>query len=395
MCPIRTGQESKGVKPKSVKISVLKPYEHNPRVCPPEAVAAVAESLRRFGWQQPIVVDEENVIVAGHTRFLAAQRLGLERAPVVTISDPEMAKAYRLIDNRVLTDWDTGLLRAQFDALDITDLDIGVFDFESLLPDVETEGLTDPEDTPDPPAEPESKPGDLYRLGDHRLLCGDSTDADAVDKVLDGAVPELMVTDPPYGVNYDPEWRQHSLDKQRVRGAYGKVENDDTSEWKDSYSLFPGNVVYVWMGALGLHVARENLVDCGFEPRSLIVWNKSALLISRGHYHWKHETAWYAVRKGANASWIGDRKQSNVWDIDKQRANETGHSTQKPVECMERPLRHHSGNVYDPFVGSGTTIIAATKQNRTCYAVELSPAYVDVCKKRWEQFTGEEAELVV
>ena len=354
----------------------------------------MAESLRKFGWQQPIVVDSKNVIVAGHTRFEAAKKLGLTSAPVVIIDDPAKAQAYRLIDNRVLSGWNVDLLRTEFDALDITDLDIDVFDFESLLPDVETEGLTDPEDTPEPPAEPESKPGDLWRLGDHRLLCGDSTDADAVDKVLGGATPELMVTDPPYGVNYDAEWRERA-GIGIGSSSHGKVENDDTAEWKEAYALFPGNVAYVWMGMIGLQVAYGNLVECGFEIRSLIVWNKSALVISRGHYHGKHETCWYAVRKGATAGWVGDRKQSNVWDIDKQRANETGHSTQKPVECMERPLRHHSGNVYDPFVGSGTTIIAATKQNRKCYAVEVSPAYVDVCKTRWEQFTGEEAELVV
>ena len=234
------------------------------------------------------------------------------------------------------------------------------------------------------------QPGQLWLLGEHRLLCGDATDASDVTRLLDGAAPTLMLTDPPYGVDYDPTWRGRSK-------RTGKVANDDRADWTDAWQLFPGDVAYVWHASLHAAEVQRSLETAGFEHRAQIIWRKPRLTLSRGHYHWQHEPCWYAVRRGADGHWIGDRTQTTVWDIDPVRASggtedaTTEHGTQKPLECMARPLRNHEGDVYDPFVGSGTTIIAAERLGRRCWAMELDPRYCDVLLARWEAFSGDEA----
>jgi DNA modification methylase len=214
-----------------------------------------------------------------------------------------------------------------------------------------------------------------------------------------------MVTDPPYGVNYDPGWRnsaaRNGATAGRSRGAIGgralgKVQNDDRADWREAWVLFPGDVAYVWHAGLHASDVEASLNASGFFVRSQIIWDKTRLLISRGDYHWQHEPCWYAVRKGKPGHWAGDRKQTSVWQIEKNQKSETGHSTQKPVECMRRPIENNSSQgqaVYEPFCGSGTTIIAAAMTGRACHAIELSPAYVDVGVKRWQDFTGEAAVL--
>ena len=209
-----------------------------------------------------------------------------------------------------------------------------------------------------------------------------------------------MVTDPPYGVNYDPAWRARIVDaagrKAKAPHALGRVANDDRADWRQAWALFPGDVAYVWHGALHGNEVRSSLEACRFAIRSQIVWDKGRLIISRGHYHWRHETAWYAVRRGRTARWTGDRRQTTVW-LMPHRRSETGHGTQKPVIAMQRPMENHSrpgDAVYDPFVGSGTTIVAAEATGRICHAVEIDPAYVDMAVRRWEALTGRVAELV-
>jgi DNA modification methylase len=203
-----------------------------------------------------------------------------------------------------------------------------------------------------------------------------------------------MVTDPPYGVNYRPEWRNEVMreDGSKVTArATGQVLNDDQADWQEAWALFPGDVAYVWHGALHAGTVAESLVSAGFAIRSQIIWDKTRLVIGRGDYHWQHEPAWYAVRKGKVGHWSGDRKQTTVWSISHLKS-ETGHGTQKPVDCMKRPIENNSSPgqaVYEPFSGSGTTIIAAEMTGRCCLAVELSPAYVDVAIRRWQAFTGE------
>ena len=370
-----------------VALADLTPYPKNPRHITPAAVNAVAESLAAFGWQQPIVIDPKRVIVAGHTRHQAAVQLGWTHAPTVTIA-AKHARAYRLADNRSgeFSTWDLDVLPGELAALPSGQLEaLPALDLEAIVQQPD-EGQTDPDDIPEAP-EPRTKLGDVWTLGDHRLMCGDSTEAEDVARVLDGATPALMVTDPPYGVDYDAEWRQRELTKGKR--AIGKVVNDGRADWREAYLLAPGPVAYVWMGGVASPVA--DLLACGFAFRTMIVWVKNQFVISRGHYHGQHEPCWYAVRSGSPARWCGDRKQSTVWQIDKPRKSETGHSTQKPVECMERPIRNHKGDVYDPFVGSGTTIIAAEREKRRCYAMEIAPAYVDVAVARWEAFTGRKA----
>ena len=259
-----------------------------------------------------------------------------------------------------------------------------------------TTGLTDPDDVPDKPAVPVTRPGDLWVLGRHRLLCGDSTNGDDVAAVLDGVRPHLMVTDPPYGVDYDPEWRVRAGVSGKGEIAAGKVLNDDRADWREAWALFPGEVAYVWHAGLHAGSVADSLEAAGFKLRSQIIWDKGQLVLSRGDYQWQHEPCWYAVREKATGHWAGDRKQTTVWQIAKPARNETGHSTQKPVECMLRPIENNSSPgqaVYEPFSGSGTTIIAAEMSGRTCHAIELNPAYVDMAVLRWQQFTGEHAIL--
>jgi DNA modification methylase len=243
------------------------------------------------------------------------------------------------------------------------------------------------------------KPGDLWLLGRHRLLCGDSTKAEDVARLLAGRVPFIMVTDPPYGVEYDPAWRNEAAAKGLISFAArreGKVENDERLDWTPSYQLFPGHVAYVWHAGRFAADLVLNLRDAEFEIRTQIIWRKPAFAISRGHYHWQHEPCWYAVRSQGSAKWCGDRSQSTVWDISNRvdQADNSNHGTQKPVECMARPIRNHGAkddDVYDPFLGSGTTIIAAEQLSRRCYGIEISPNYCDVILARWEKLSGEKA----
>ena len=383
-------------------IADVRPYAGNPRKIPKRAVDAVAASIEQYGFRQPIVVDTEGVVIAGHTRLHAAQKLGLESVPVhVADLTPEQARAYRLADNRTneFAAWDDETLTQELATLSATlDTDLAALSAMTAFDTRELDrllgpppGQTDPDDVPEN-ADPVTQPGDVWLLGRHRLMYGDCTKADDVDRLLDGGKPNLMVTDPPYGVNYDAGWRNRALKKHRDL-AVGPVTNDDRGDWRAAWALFPGNVAYVWHPAGANSVGfYRSLVESRFDVRMQIIWAKNQLVIGRGHYHVQHEPCWYAVRKGAGASWRGDRKQSTVWSIDKPLKSETGHSTQKPVECMARPIRNHEGEVYDPFVGSGTTLIAAERQGRICYAMEIEPRYVDIAVARWAAYTGGEAE---
>jgi len=262
------------------------------------------------------------------------------------------------------------------------------------------------DEVPEVPVDPKTKPGDLYYLGDHRLLCGDSTNPDHVRYLLADAVPNLMVTDPPYGVNYDANWRNEKFLAERPDGSKiksrstGKVLNDDKFDWTETWSLFPGNVAYIWHAGKFAAEVYDSLRKADFEIRSQIIWAKPHLIISRGDYHWQHESCWYAVKKGAAGNWKGDRSQTTLWEISSKNKGEdssTDHSTQKPVECMRRPMINNSEKgdiVYEPFMGSGSSLIAAESCQRISYGMELNPAYCDVIVERWEKFTGKKARLI-
>lgn len=388
-----------------VRVADLIPYARNARTHSDEQVAKLAASIREFGFLNPVITDGENGILAGHGRILAAQKLGLESVPAIEAAHLTEAqrRAYILADNRLALDagWDEDMLKIELADLDADgfDLDLTGFDMGEIgkLMDEPREGLTDPDATPEARDEAVTVPGDVWLLGRHRLVCGDSTDADVVAKCLGGVEPHLMVTDPPYGVEYDADWRNSALGSPIGGRAVGKVHNDDRADWREAWALFPGDVAYVWCAPGPLNcTVHDSLADSGLVPRMQIVWAKSQFAIGRGHYHAQHENCWYAVKKGKASNWQGDRKQSTLWQIDKPRKSETGHSTQKPVECMKRPIENNSSPgqaVYDPFSGSGTTIIAGEMTGRYVHAIEISPAYVDVAIRRWQEFTGQAATL--
>lgn len=378
------------------RVEDLIPYARNSRTHSDDQVAQIAASIREFGWTNPVLVDGAGGIIAGHGRLLAARKLGLAEAPCIVLDhlSETQKRALIIADNKLALNagWDNEMLSLELQELAAEDFDMSLMGFSddelaSLTAD-KTEGLTDPDEIPETPAHPVTEFGDVWTLGKHRIVCGDSTDADVVAKCLNGVSPHLMVTDPPYGVEYDPA---KSGRKPTVDSARGVVMNDDRSDWSEAWALFPGSVAYVWHAMRTSGTVFNSLQQSGFEVRSEIVWDKGRLVMSRGHYHPQHESCWYAAR--GTASWNGGSKQTTVWLIP-HRKSETGHGTQKPVECMLRPIENNSSAgqaVYEPFSGSGTTIIAGEMSGRSVHAVELSPAYVDVAVIRWQEFTGQQA----
>ena len=317
-------------------------------------------------------------------------------------------RAYRLADNRTNQEaaWNPEKLGLELQDLGGLNFDVGLTGFEPgevvafIAKACATKtGLTDEDATPPAPVKPVSRTGDLWICGAHRLLCGDATQADDVEALLQNAEPHLMVTDPPYGVDYDPDWRNRA---DRANGkpygarAIGQVSNDDNADWREAWALFLGDVAYVWHAGRHASAVQASLEAAGLEIRCQIIWAKPRFAISRGDYHWQHEPCWYAVRKGKAGHWAGDRSQTTLWEIEHNKS-ETGHGAQKPVEAMRRPIVNNSKPgqaVYDPFVGSGTTMIAAETEGRVCLGIEIDPIYVDVAVRRWEEFTGEEARHV-
>lgn len=380
-------------------IGDIKPSPRNVRLHSERQIDQIRQSLRDYGWTTPVLVDEDGQLIAGHGRLEAAKREGIAEVPVAVAAGWTEAqrRAYALADNKIALNstWDEAALGIELSELSGLGVDLGTLGFDpievaALSPTGGHTGLTDPEDAPEPPADPISLRGDLWALGKHRLLCGNCTNPDDVKRVLGDVAPHLMVTDPPYGVNYDPG----AARAPTVGSARGKVANDDRADWREAWELFPGDVAYVWHGMLHAATVFESLRAARFEIRAEIVWAKSQLVLSRGHYHPQHESCWYAVR--GKGHWSGDRKQTTLWHIEKPRKSETGHGTQKPVECMKRPIENNSSPgqaVYEPFSGSGTTIIAAEMTGRACHAIEIEPGYVDVAVRRWQDFTGQKATL--
>jgi len=383
----------------------LKPYVRNAKKHGADQVAKIAASMAEFGWTVPCLVADDGELIAGHGRVLAAEMLGLTEAPVIVLGHltDEQRRAYRIADNKLteLGEWDETILSEELQLLAAEEFDLSLIGFDDGELDALLSGLgeendaEEEEDIPEPPDDPVSRPGDLWVLGNHRLLCGDATVATDVERVLGNVRPLLMVTDPPYGVKYDPGWRNQTGASATKRT--GKVLNDDRADWREAWSLFPGDVAYVWHGALHAATVAESLEAAGFNVRSQIIWAKDRLVLSRGDYHWQHEPCWYAVKKTGKGHWAGDRKQTTLWQIaNKDQDADTVHGTQKPVECMRRPILNNSSPgqaIYEPFMGSGTTLIASETTGRVCHGIELNPAYVDVAVERWQQFTGQTAVL--
>ena len=374
---------------------------------------ALARSLREYGAGRAIVLDRHGTILAGNKTYEQAKRLDMPLRVVTTDgthlvavlredlhADDPRARALAIADNRVGEidlEWDVDMLKQ----LQAEGLDLSPFwtadEFAKVFGQ-SIAGLTD-ENAVVEPGPTDIVRGDLFVLGAHRLLCGDATSAADVTRLLDGATPILMATDPPYGVAYDPAWRHRANPSQRT--AIGRVAHDDRASWTTAWQLFPGAIAYVWHAALHASTVAADLEATGFTLRSHIVWVKQHFALSRGDYHWGHEPAWYAVR--GRGHWRGDRRQTTVWEAANLNAFGgthtadnvvSGHGTQKPVRLFEIPLTNHTvagEAVYDPFSGSGTAIIAAEKLGRSCYAMDIDPRYVGATVTRWEAFTGAKA----
>jgi DNA modification methylase len=360
----------------------------NPRIIKDDRFKKLCQSIKEFPKMmklRPIIVDSNGMILGGNMRFKALKELGYKDIPDEWVKrDGELTEAEKqrfvIADNIGFGEYDWDVLANEWDKDELIEWGIEIPNFA-----FKQEAVEDDYNIPDE-IETDIVLGDLFEIGNHRLLCGDSTKAQDVEKVLNGKEPYLMVTDPPYGVSYDAHWRLDAgITKLSQKRSEGKVTNDDRSDWTEAWSLSPSKVVYVWHGALHSSIVAENLQKCDFQIRSQIIWAKNAIVMGRGNYHWKHEPCWYAVKKGNKGNWCGDHKQSTIWDIMKCHATQgssddmkTNHSTQKPVECMARPIRNHDGDVYDPFIGSGTSMVASHQLNRKCYGIEISPKYCQV-----------------
>ena len=386
-------------------VSELIPYVKNSRTHSDEQIAQIAASIKEFGWTNPILVDGDNGIIAGHGRLMAARKLGHKEVPTIELKDltETQKKAYIIADNRLALNagWDNEMLTIELNDLlaDGFALDILGFDpkeIAALLEPEVLEGLTDEDAVPDVPEEPKTRLGDIYQLGNHRLMCGDSTSIDAVDELMDGQKADMVFTDPPYGVDYDGG---HATDKRRT-----KLENDDkTLMYAGALPIAymaskDGAALYLWFADRFAKDVLIALDECNFQVRTWIIWNKNLAQFGAigAQYKTKHEPCIYAFKRGKAPFWNGPNNEVTVWDVKRHSKNEF-HPTQKPVELPVRAMENSSkggDTVLDLFGGSGSTLIACEKINRHARLMELDPKYCDVIVKRWENFTGKKATLL-
>ncbi len=425
------------------KLTDIRPYEKNPRVNV-TAVDAVAASIREFGFRQPIVVDGDGVIICGHTRWKAAHKLGLERVPVHVAKDltPAQVRALRISDNQTasIAEWDFELLPIELAELQSMDFDLSLLGFDQdelaklLNPNLK-EGLCDPDDVPEPPDEATTKPGDLWILGHHRLLCGDSGNPTDVDRLLDGTVVHLLNTDPPYNVKVEPRSNNaiaaglssfsgpkhhQSLDLARhpgkskptgkkLRAKDRPLANDFVSAeafdellaaWFGNIArvLEPGRAFYIWGGYANCANYPPVLKACELYFSQAIIWVKEHPVLTRKDFMGNHEWCFYGWREGAAHVFLGPNNAVDVWSIKKINPQSMVHLTEKPVALAARAMQYSSRageNVLDLFGGSGSTLIAAEQTQRRAFLMELDTLYCDVIVQRWENFTGRKAERIV
>lgn len=326
---------------------------------------------------RPMVIDKTRVIIGGNMRYKALQELGFTEVPEEWVKraselNEEERRRFIISDNNQFgeNDWDE--LANSWDLTELQEWGLEIPGFAIEQPETVEDDFTITDEVIT-----DIIPGDRFEIGEHKLFCGSSIDSDNVARLLAGKDPYVMVTDPPYGVIYNADWRNHT-GMARAERAIGKVQNDDNADWAAAWNLSPSKVAYVWHAGKYASIVSDSLESADFIIRSQIIWAKNNIVISRGDYHWKHEPCWYAVKKNNKSQWAGDRKQTTVWDIAKPMKSETGHSTQKPVECMARAIRNHNGEVYDPFIGSGTTMVAAHQLKRICYGMEIDPKYCQI-----------------
>lgn len=385
-----------------LKTEEIVPYANNPRNNDGEAVDRVAASIMEYGFKSPIIIDNDNVIIAGHTRYKAAKKLNLDNVPVIKATDltPAQIKAYRIADNKVAeySSWDNELLSIELEGLQEFDFDLDLtgfedFEIEELLSDNEEPEVEDDNYEIEIPAEPNAKVGDLYKLGNHYLLCGDSTNIEDVERLTGGETVDLLITDPPYNVDYE--------------GTAGKIQNDKMEN--EEFRMFLSNAFYaadnvmkngasfyIWHADSEGYNFRGACNDVDWQVRQCLIWNKSSMVMGRQDYHWKHEPCLYGWKSGASHKWESDRKQTTVLEFDKPTRN-ADHPTMKPIPLFDYQIKNNTkqgDRVLDLFAGSGTTLIACEQNGRISYNMELDPKFVDVIIDRWETLTGEKAVLM-
>jgi DNA modification methylase len=393
------------------------PYARNARVCPESAIDKVAASITEYGFRQPIVVDGDDVIIAGHTRLLAAKRLGLAQVPVHVASDlsPAQVRAYRLADNRTAeeTSWDLELLPLELEGLVALEYDLASLGFDEAeltgIMAVPNAGLTDPDLVPEPPLEPITRPGDLWQLDRHRLLCGDATSSADVKRLMAGKRASLMATDPPYLVDYDGG---HHPATEANGGKTGKSYEKEWDAYKDAehsvefYAAFlraaidealvEAPAIYQWFAVTRVECVLAAWREAGLLAHQTLIWRKSRAVLTYSDYLWDYEPFLYGWISGKRPERRPPADARTVWEIESKIDDGAGsvHPTMKPVETIRRPICYHTAPgelIYEPFSGSGTAIIAAEELGRSCYALERSPVFCDVAVKRFEAFSGEAA----
>jgi DNA modification methylase len=387
-----------------ISTSNLVPYENNSRTHSKEQVEQIKRSMTEFGFTNPILIDEHNGIIAGHGRLRAAQELGIKLVPTILLEGLTEAqrKAYVIADNNLALNagWDLDVLKLEIEGLGEFDFDIDLLGFDDdflagLMEKDPSDGLTEEDAVPDLQDDHVTVEGDVWILGNHRLMCGDSTRIDAVEKLMDGQKADLWLTDPPYNVAYEG----------KTKDAL-KIQNDSKSDLdfrqflKDCYVaadfvMKEGAVFYIWHADSEGYNFRGAARDAGWKVRQCLIWKKQTLVMGRQDYHWKHEPCLYGWKEGAGHLWAADRKQTTILEFDRP-SKSVEHPTMKPVELFEYQLLNNtkgSDLILDSFGGSGTTMIAAEKNNRYSRLMELDPKYCDVIIKRWQDFTGKEAVL--
>jgi len=383
------------------KVSDLIPYARNARTHSDAQVAQIAASISEWGWTTPVLVDEAGSIIAGHGRVMAARKLGLSDVPVMVAAGWSEAqkKAYVLADNQLALNagWDMDLLKVEVGDLNVEGFDLNLIGFDDkLLADLlaePTEGLTDPDEVPEPPADPVTVLGDVWVLGGHRLLCGDSTSINDLERLCAGQKVDMWLTDPPYNVAYEGKTKKAlTIQNDSMNDEFFRQFLRDAYVAADSV-MKPGAVFYIWHADSEGYNFRGAAFDAGWKVRQCLIWKKSAMVMGRQDYQWKHEPCLYGWKEGAGHLWATDRKQTTILEFDKPSRNGE-HPTMKPVALFEYQLLNNTKGgdiVLDSFGGSGTTMIAAEKNGRHARLMELDPKYCDVIVTRWQDFTGQKA----
>ena len=412
---------NKNLEIKYWRIADIVPYARNPRKND-KALERMVASIREFGFRVPLLIRSNGDIVDGHLRLKAAQKLGMTELPVILCDDwsDAQVKAFRLLVNRSVNwaEWDEELVALELEELKELDFDLSLTGFEPIEIDnflVDESKEQEADVVQQLPVIPVTQIGDLWKCGEHRVLCGDSTDAEAVERLLGERKPRLLVCDPPYGIELDSEWRDRArlngcgaaepsyLKKRSAGHTETKISGDTRVDWSEAFALVPSlEVAYVWHASKFTREVLDGLLRIGFQHHQQIIWNKGRAVLTRTLYWFAHEPCWFVRKK--NAPWFGKAgENSTIWDSpspkfimggsDEQKFD---HPTQKPVALMRRPILNHTQRgelVYEPFLGSGTTLVAAEMTERVCCGMELDPKYVDVVIKRWQEMTGKQAVL--